>query len=118
MLLKSEISFFFSDPPHLIKTVRNCFASNKQNLWVSEEAQLHFTHSYILILNPQCNGSNINWNHVVDLYNRDSGRGSGLAMVPKLKYEHLFNLTSFAKMRVDLAAQVNALFQCRHLLTI
>jgi len=29
----------------------------------------------------------------------------GLAMVPKLKYEHV-NLTSFSKMRVDLAAQV------------
>lgn len=26
--------FFFSDPPHLIKTVRNCWASNKRLLWV------------------------------------------------------------------------------------
>ena len=26
--------FFFSDPPHLIKTVRNCWASKKRNLWV------------------------------------------------------------------------------------
>ena len=31
-------------------------------------------------------------------------------MVPKLKYEHV-HLTSFSKMRVDLAAQVYALFQ-------
>ena len=36
---------------------------------------------------------------------RDKGRGTGLAMVPKLKYEHL-HLTSFSKMRVDLAVQV------------
>ena len=26
---------FFSDPPHLLKTVRNCFASKSRNLWVS-----------------------------------------------------------------------------------
>jgi len=31
--------------------------------------------------------------------------GSGIGRVPKLKYEHV-NLTSFSKMRVDLAAQV------------
>ena len=33
----------------------------------------------------------------------------GLSMVPKLNYEHL-HLTTFSKMRVDLAAQV--LFSC------
>ena len=27
--------FFFSDPPHLLKTVRNCFASTSRHLWVS-----------------------------------------------------------------------------------
>uniref|UniRef100_A0A1X7TY74 Transposable element P transposase-like GTP-binding insertion domain-containing protein n=1 Tax=Amphimedon queenslandica TaxID=400682 RepID=A0A1X7TY74_AMPQE len=32
------------------------------------------------------------------------GKGSGLAVVPKLKYEHV-HLTSFSKMKVDLAAQ-------------
>ena len=26
--------YFFSDPPHLIKTVRNCWASSKRSLWV------------------------------------------------------------------------------------
>ena len=31
--------------------------------------------------------------------------GLGLRLLPKLKYEHL-KLTSFSKMRVDLAAQV------------
>ena len=38
------------------------------------------------------------------LYLKSSG--SGLSIVPKLKYEHVY-LTSFSKMRVDLAAQVN-----------
>ena len=27
--------YFISDPPHLIKTIRNCLASDKRNLWVS-----------------------------------------------------------------------------------
>ena len=27
--------YFFSDPPHLIKTTRNCWASNCRTLWVS-----------------------------------------------------------------------------------
>ena len=26
--------FFFSDPPHLIKTTRNCWASKARSLWV------------------------------------------------------------------------------------
>ena len=26
--------FFFSDPPHLMKTTRNCWASNVRSLWV------------------------------------------------------------------------------------
>ena len=42
---------------------------------------------------------------LLNIYEKDSGKGSGLAMVHKLKYEHLY-LTSFSKLRVDLAAQV------------
>ena len=37
--------------------------------------------------------------------NRSQGDDAGLSLVPKLKYEHL-HLTSYSKMRVDLAAQV------------
>ena len=50
-------------------------------------------------------GKEISWQHLMILYEQDHGRGSGLALVPKLKYEHV-HLTSFSKMRVDLAAQV------------
>ena len=28
--------YFFSDPPHLLKTIRNCFASKKRHLCVSK----------------------------------------------------------------------------------
>ena len=43
---------------------------------------------------------------MIDLYEGDTGKASGLAMLPKLKYEHI-HLNSFSKMRVDLAAQVS-----------
>ena len=110
--------FFFSDPPHLIKTTRNCWSSKSRMLWVSV-GLLYYVLECTMPL--QNNGSYISWQHLVDLYERDKGRATGtshvlllcldilftgFAMVPKLKFEHI-NLSSFAKMRVDLAAQVH-----------
>lgn len=80
--------FFFVDPPHLLKTIRNCFANPIRHLW--------------------CNGSEIRWKYILDLYLRNTGQITetpGLSLVPKIKYEHV-HLTSFSKMRVDLAAEV------------
>ena len=45
---------------------------------------------------------------LASLYNRDTASLLGVRMVPKLKLEHI-SLTSFSKMRVDLAAQVKLL---------
>ena len=54
----------------------------------------------------QCNGKDISWSHLVKLYHRNRSADSpGLAMITKLKYEHVWP-TSYSKMRVDLAAQV------------
>lgn len=103
-----ERDLFFSDTPHLIKTVRNCWASKNRSLWVRLKVHLYVAYPNMLFLNPQCNGSPILWDHLQALYETDSGRGSGLALVPKLKFEHIFKLTSFAKMWVDLAAQVSS----------
>ena len=49
----------------------------------------------------------ISWGHLMELYgkNRAKTHDAGLALLPKLKYEHV-HLTSYSKMRVDLAAQV------------
>ena len=61
----------------------------------------------MLLFILQCNGM---WSHILDLYHRDSGaqrESPGLAIAHKIKREHVY-LTSFSKMRVDLAAQVNA----------
>lgn len=34
--------FFVSDPPHLLKTIRNCFANSKRHMWVSnDDSYLH-----------------------------------------------------------------------------
>lgn len=100
--------YFISDPPHLLKTIRNCVANKRRNLWV----KLHYNTSYQWLANnshQQNKGKVISWDHIEDLYKLDSGAcGSataGLCLVPKLKYEHI-HLTSFSKMRVDLAAQV------------
>ena len=35
--------FFFSDPPHLIKTARNCLASKCRFLWVRKEKTMYNT---------------------------------------------------------------------------
>lgn len=61
-------------------------------------------HSHYVITYMQCNGKEISWTHLMTLYERNRS-DSGLVLCPKLKFEHL-NLTSFSKMRVDLAAQV------------
>ena len=44
----------------------------------------------------------------MELYanNRAQADDTGLALVPRLKYEHV-HLTSYSKMRVDPAAQVS-----------
>jgi hypothetical protein len=63
--------------------------------------------SYTLNLYFQNDGKMISWSHVEQLYELDSGAATGLSMAHKLKYEHV-HLTGFAKMRVDLAAEVTS----------
>ena len=95
--------YFISDPPHLIKTARNCWRN--RILWVSQShnALLYFTFYTLLI---QCNDNYISWDHLKELYRADVQPGMGVRMVPKLKLEHI-QLSAFSKMRVDLAAQVD-----------
>ena len=71
---------------------------------------------YIYIFDIQCNGSDIKWKYITDLYLRNTEQVTeipGLSLVPKIKYEHI-HLTSFSKMRVDLAAQVCMVFNARY----
>ena len=64
---------------------------------------------YNCILYLQINGKHISWRHLEELYHAKtalSSRPGGLYLLKKIKLEHL-KLTSFSRMRVDLAAQVN-----------
>ena len=55
---------------------------------------------FLLII--QCNGKNILWKHLEQLYEEDTSKEAGLRLIPKLKCEHV-HLNSFSKIRVDLA---------------
>ena len=106
---------FFCDPPHLLKTARNCFAnsyshSRTRTLWVCETpcrciSIVHHTH-YILLFTLQKNGQDISWKHVENLYLTETNTIGGVRLCPKLTKEY-FWLSSYSKMRVYLAAQVN-----------
>ena len=61
----------------------------------------------------QYRGKPISWQYILDLY-KMATETTGLTALPKLKYEHV-HLNSFSKMRVDLAAQVNA-FIVKHII--
>jgi hypothetical protein len=80
--------YLISDVPHLIKTTRNCWNSSKfggaRCMWK--------------------NGKNILWDHLLTLYTQSQAE-SGLYIGCRLTYEHVL-LTSFSKMKVNLAAQV------------
>ncbi|XP_065842085.1 uncharacterized protein [Oscarella lobularis] len=84
--------YFLSDACHLIKTTRNCL---HQSFASSGSRRMHL------------NGKLIAWSHIQELYRKSQETFSsfGLSVLRKLKFEHL-ELTSFSKMRVDLAAQV------------
>ena len=64
---------------------------------------------FSLLFVLQCQGKEMKWSHIADLYHSSNGAETNSPGTPcfvhKLKYEHI-PLTSFSKMRVDLAAQV------------
>ena len=98
--------FFLFDPPHLIKTTRNCWASKARTLWV--RVYMHMQ-KFCTLFTRHCypwqnNGKEIKWTHLWRLYYL-SRTPTGLSLLPKLKFEHV-HLNYFSKMRVDLAAQV------------
>lgn len=62
--------------------------------------------------NVQNNGKVMEWCHIQELYHKITSTAissNGITLVPKLKQEHI-SLTSYSRMRVDLAAQVSCIF--------
>ena len=102
--------YFISDPPHLLKTIRNSWYNEKKKLWVN---YICVCKLILFGMFPWCNGKRIDWQHLVDLYEEDTLKEEGTCLIPKIKFEHI-KLTSFSKMRVDLAAQVCLLIAILH----
>lgn len=101
----SRFLYFISDPPHLVKTMQNCFMSMGMFYKYKCIVGVH----NMPLLNYQCNEKDILWSHIQSLYEADTASMSGTRLLPKLQYEHI-SLTSFSKMHVDLAAQVGIRF--------
>ena len=80
--------YFFADPPHLIKTARNCLAKSGSG------------NASRLLWND---GSHLLWSHIADLFYEDLE--CGLHLLPRLTYDHI-RLNSYSVMNVKLAAQV------------
>ena len=80
--------YFFSDPPHLLKTARNCLA----NSGAGRCTRYMWNNGMFLI-----------WEHIYQIYKEDVD--CGLHLLPKLTYEHV-KLTPYSVMNVKLAAQV------------
>ena len=102
--------FFFSDPPHLVKTARNCLShsgpSGTRHMNVS--GKLDLGDVYVLSYSVCFCRSMVSLLSGVILYERLSTtyiESCGISLIPKLRLEHV-KLTSFSRMRVDLAAQV------------
>ena len=103
--------FFVSDTPHLVKTTRNCWSHSGYNgtrLMTVRLVLLLYKMQLYMYEFIQVNDKTIEWKHLQELHDKLSSmavQSSGLTLIPKLKREHL-HLTSFSRMRVDLAAQV------------
>ena len=84
--------WFFADAPHLLKTARNCLYNSGSGL----KSRYMWNNDHYLL-----------WKHISDLYYSDLELG--LHQLPKLTIEHVM-LTSYSKMRVNLAVQVTYSF--------
>ena len=80
--------YILSDPPHLVKTARNClhnsgFGQATQYMWNG--------------------GKYVVWQHIIQIYNE--GQENGLKILPIIISDHV-KLTLYSVMRVNLATQV------------
>ena len=80
--------YFFADPPHLIKTTRNCLRSSGSGTCTRYMWN---------------NGHYILWEHITSMFYQDGD--NALKLLPRLTYEHI-QLNAYSVMRLNLAAQV------------
>ena len=91
--------YFISDPPHLIKTIRNSWYNKNRRLWIRYCA--YCSYDLLSVCCAMEKGLTGNTYYKKRFH---------MCLVPKLKFEYI-KLTSYSKMRVDLAAQVCILSQ-------
>ena len=84
----SRFIFFFADSPHLMKTARNCLYNSGSG-----------SHSRLM----WNDGQYLVFRHIADLFYGD--QEFALHTLPKLTLDHIV-LTSYSKMKVNLAVQV------------
>ena len=84
-----RILYFISDPPHLLKTIRNCFAKSGKTK----------KHKRLMVKD----GEEIVWSTIIRLFNED--KNDNLRRSHKLNAQNVF-LNSYTAMKVNLAAQV------------
>ena len=80
--------YFLGDPPHIVKTARNCLANSG-----SGRATRYMWNDNLHLL----------WSHISSIFYEDMELG--LKQLPKLTSDHI-NLTPYSAMNVSLAAQV------------
>lgn len=99
--------YFFSDVPHIVKTLRNNLSSSRESgtrcLWVSKIFSKFHEETFCIYFHmTQNDGQHLWWSHVFRVYQDDFQRELHRT---KLSYDHV-NLTPATKMNVRLAAQV------------
>ncbi|XP_065649371.1 uncharacterized protein LOC136078177 [Hydra vulgaris] len=88
LYVKYRYIYFVADPPHLMKTARNCLLNSgagkcTRYLWN--------------------NGKYLLWQHITQFYYEDFD--NGLKLMPKLTNEHI-HINSYSAMTVKLATQI------------
>ena len=86
--IEKRYIYFMSDPPHLLKTARNCLLNSGSGKCTR------------LMWND---GDHLLWSHVSTMFYED--QSCGLLLLPKLGIDHI-KLTPYSIMNVRLAAQV------------
>lgn len=102
-----RVLYFIADVPHLVKTIRNSFASSSERRYYSKK-----TGKMMLRRRLEKNGEKILWSSIVDLYHHQ--RNKALRLTYKLNAQHVF-LNGFSKMKVKYAAQVMSRSVAHHL---
>ena len=95
---QQRVLYFIADVPHLIKTIRNCFASSSNKRFLNKK-----TGKMMLRRRLTKNGQTILWSTIVRLYHEQKGKILRLAY--KLNAQNVF-LNGYSKMKVKYAAQV------------